>query len=178
MAEHRTKTASILLDIGRKARIALDLFPAEQWPGKAGSAPGLFRVRVDGKWHSPSGKYTFLPLPAVLALAGRLLAGGLGRGRAGIAEAEPSRPPKMPRRTPVRVANGKVLPDGTRLRDLTRTASDPILAHDGRWMVAVLMPGRGFVHVPCADCEPVKARGKAPDIPAGTRPQWLKEDGL
>lgn len=178
MAEHRTKSASILLDIGRKRRIPLDLFPAEQWPGVAGAEPGLYRVRVAGRWHAPSGKYTFLNLGGVMALAGRLLAGELAPGQGGITSSEPSRPPKMPRGTPVRVANGHVLEDGTRLRDLTRTASEPILAHDGRWMVAVLMPGRGIVHVPCSDCEPVKARGKAPDIPAGAKPQWLKEGGL
>ena len=38
--------------------------------------------------------------------------------------------------------------------DVTWTTSPPILAHDGRWMIAVFLLGRGVVFVPCDDCLP------------------------
>ena len=73
MAEQRKKSSSILLNIDGK-NISLELFPSEEWPNEP-SGEGLFRVRIDGKWHSPFGKYTFMTMSRVGELVAGLLAG-------------------------------------------------------------------------------------------------------
>lgn len=60
---------------------------------------------------------------------------------------------------PVRVLNGRTAEGVGPLFDLTRVASAPIRGFDGRWYVAVVLMGRGLVHVPASDVQTTKERG-------------------
>ena len=73
MAEPRKKTHSILLSISGRM-VSLELFDACLWPDQ-NTTEGLFRVRIEGKWYSPNGKYTFLSFSAVGGLVAQIMAG-------------------------------------------------------------------------------------------------------
>lgn len=51
MAEQRKKFMSILLWFpGNPKPTKMEPFPAEQWPDQPGAEPGMFRVRLNGRW--------------------------------------------------------------------------------------------------------------------------------
>ncbi len=66
MSDNRAKVGSVLLKIrGKTTQIFLHDFAA--FSGQSEDA-GLYRVRIDGRWHCPDGKYTPLSGAAVAAL--------------------------------------------------------------------------------------------------------------
>jgi hypothetical protein len=73
MAESRSKSHHVLLSTDGKTT-TLELYDAALWPDKT-SGDGMFRVRIDGRWYSAAGKYTFLTLRAVGDLIARILSG-------------------------------------------------------------------------------------------------------
>eukprot|EP00828_Plagiopyla_frontata_P036028 TRINITY_DN47654_c0_g1_i1.p3 TRINITY_DN47654_c0_g1~~TRINITY_DN47654_c0_g1_i1.p3 ORF type:complete len:148 (+),score=5.45 TRINITY_DN47654_c0_g1_i1:177-620(+) len=125
MADHRNPTLSILLRKRGKTRpVKIELFCAAQWD-HADADTRLTRIRVDGRWNTQRGKYTFFSETGLL----RVL-----RDQIGPVLGLPKRQPRACR------------PDlhvGTRVRrqlddgssELLRIVSDPIQAIDGRWYV-------------------------------------------
>ena len=149
MAESRQKTHSILLSVDGK-NISVETFPADLWP-KENTGNGLFRVRINGKWHCPVGKYSFLPLSAVGRLCARFLQGG-----------EPAEQSECPawiqKGMEVRLACGeceKGMPLETKLAVVK---GNPEFGPDGRWWVECRVYGNGlhFVHVD--DLEPARKK--------------------
>lgn len=99
-----------------------ELYPAEQWPDRAGAEADRFRLRVNRVWHMPGGqKFAFLTLAEACAVL---------TGEPGPAPAA-SRP-YLPRGSVVRVLVG-----GLWQRVHTRTG--PFQGPDGRWRVFVTL---------------------------------------
>ncbi|MDL2315480.1 hypothetical protein LJC59_00155 [Desulfovibrio sp. OttesenSCG-928-A18] len=146
MAEQRQKTHHILLSTDGK-NITLELFDARLWPDKS-SADNEFRVRIDGKWYSPAGKYTFLPYAAVGGLVSRLLSGRE------IFEDDPA--PALRVKQRVRVHFGDCI-DGIPMRCTGGfIAAPPYRGVDGRWYVAVSVFGGTETFL----CHDVEAAGR------------------
>lgn len=146
MAESRQKAHHVLLSTDGK-NTALELFDAALWPEKT-SNDGEMRVRIDGKWYSPAGKYTFLPPLAVGELVARILSG--------LELFEDEAPPvalKPPQR--VRVSFGECV-EGLPVQSQSgHVAAPPFRAVDGRWYVHVFVFG-GTRAFPCHDVEPLR----------------------
>lgn len=143
MSERRKKTDSILVRRGGKSRL-LELFPAEEWPEQS-PGDGLFRVRLDARWHSPMGPFSFLTLPAIGELVATLLSGGEPQ--------EPEHAPEWMRKgAEVRVYYGM---DGEGLPRRYHAYIDdaPQLGPDGRQYVLCHCYGLGKRFVPAADVE-------------------------
>lgn len=147
MAEERIKTGTILLSANSK-KTSLELFPADAWPAQ-NTGENLYRVRIDGRWYSALGKYTFLTLAAVGELAASLLAGGV--------PVEPETLPEWIRKgVEVRVLHGECL-DGVPLNTYRGyILDDAQLGPDGRWYVLCQLYGKGRRFLPAADVEPVR----------------------
>ena len=131
-------TVSLIMD--GKQQMRFDLRPGEQWKGGTPGSYRLYRDRcvpVDG----PDGEPLFVTLDRAFALMAGMLCGG-------VHAAPPC--PDLPTGTGVSVPNGRMLGDMA-LRDVTRTTTPPILGHDGRWHVGVLMWGCGTRFVPVDD---------------------------
>lgn len=144
MAEKRKKSSSILLVLDGKT-LSLELFDAALWPERS-STEGLYRVRLDGRWYAPAGKYTFLPLCAVGELVARLLS-----QEAPLMEEER---PGLRMRQRVRVLFGDCAAGVPLQKRLAFTLSPPWRGVDGRWHVFVGLDG--YVReVPCHDIEPL-----------------------
>lgn len=63
MSDPRRKSAAVrLLASGQSVRV--ELFPSEQWPGRAGFVPGAYRLRIDGAWLDADQAHGMLGLPA------------------------------------------------------------------------------------------------------------------
>lgn len=144
MAEQRKKTHGILLRVNSKI-ISLELFDAAQWPNRA-SAEGLWRVRVDGAWHAPTDKYSFLTIQAVGELLVALLTGG-----AACLQAEPA--PWLPWKAEVSIYLESE-PDSTR----GSVHAPPHQEADGRWWVWVWVYSRGPIKLPCDDVKLIRVR--------------------
>lgn len=144
MADARTKTHTILLSVNSK-KTMLELFNAELWPDR-NTGENLYRVRIDGRWHCPLGKYTFLTLAAVGELTALLLAGGV--------PVEPEAAPAWMRKgVEVRVQYGECL-EGLPLQTFRGYVEDsPQLGPDGRWWVLCSLTMKGRRFVPAADVE-------------------------
>ena len=112
-------------------RIKVELSPAENHGGPA----GRYRVRVDRRWYDRAdGRHLYLSPADVAALAAELAAGGQ------IAQVSA---PDLPVKTRVRVPRG--IPGASPVW-VGYTATEPILAADGRWFVAVSMYGGVEMH--------------------------------
>lgn len=145
MAEQRRKTHHILLSTGSKVT-ALELFDARLWPGQT-SDDGEFRVRIDGCWYSPAGKYTFLTFAAVGALVARLLSGQ-------DAFVEEARPPVSLRPGQrVSVDLGDCVGSVPLRTEGGFVAAPPYRGVDGRWYVYVRTYD-GTASYPCHDVQP------------------------
>lgn len=147
MAEQRQKSHHILLCVNGK-NVTLELYSAALWP-QCSSRAGEYRVRIDGRWHSPAGKYTFLTAAAVGALVASLLSGERAL--------EEEAPPPLARHMRVRVACGECL-DG--LPCETRQGyvnGAPFRGSDGRWYVDVLV-GAQVIRALCHDVDPIADR--------------------
>lgn len=142
MAEKRQKTISLLLKNEGKTAVKIELFDAQEWAGLSGAGPGLYRVRVNGKWYCLQGKqYTFLTLDGVSKLFGHEISIAMG------SNSHSEEMPVVPVGASVRVPNGRHCGSKT-LFDVTRTSTEPLQGIDGRWYVGVIMIGRGTVLVP------------------------------
>ena len=107
-------------------RTKIELSPAENH----GGPPGLFRVRVNRRWYDMAdGRHLYLGPAEVAALAAELATGG---------ECTQVEPPVLPVKSRVRVPRGV---PGSSPVWTGYTATDPILAADGRWYVAVVVYG-------------------------------------
>lgn len=149
MADSRQKTHHILLATGGK-NTTLELFDSRLWPGKS-SNDGEFRVRINSKWHSPAGKYTFLSMAAVERLIGTILTGKA------LPEEEPV--PDFYVSQPVRVHFGECVASMPLQSEMGRVAAPPYRGIDGRCYVAVTTFGGTTAHL-CHDVTPVDAPGK------------------
>ena len=128
MAETRDKFASILLKIDAKRTV--ELYDAEVWPNVPAARPGLYRVRLDGRWYAPSGvDYEFFSPVAVMKLLARLVFS---------AAPEPEQCPHLPEKTRVNAPIGRDLMEGVRAMLQTHTKTRPFLDFDGVWKVFVL----------------------------------------
>ena len=145
MAEQRTKTHGILLSVNSKRHV-IDLYSAELWPEHS-AGDDLYRVRLDGRWHCPMGKYSFLTPAAVGALVATLLTGGAA------AEAE-EMPEWIVPGLEIRAHYGECV-QGMPVEFLRGYALDtPQLGPDGRWYVFCHIYGKGRRFLPAADVEP------------------------
>jgi hypothetical protein len=145
MAESRQKKHHILLATDGK-NIVLELFEAGLWPAQS-SNDGQFRVRIDGKWYSPVGKYAFLHYAAVGALIARLLSGQ---------EAfEEEAPPAVTKNQRVRVHYGECIRSIPLSSELGWTVAPPYRGIDGNWYVFVRTVG-GTAAYPCCDVDVIK----------------------
>ena len=144
MAEPRKKSRSILLNAdGRK--VFLELFDATLWP-KRSSTEGLWRVRMDGKWHCPEGKWSFLTAVAVAELVSDIIAGDMPC-------LEEERP-RLHMRQRVKVLYGECV-GGLPLQERYACGqSPPWRGADGRWHVFVSFQDGYIRPVPCHDVEP------------------------
>lgn len=148
MAEKRQAWKTVCVWFRAKQEFRFELFASEQWPD---GAPGRYRVRLDRRWlDGADGGRLYLDAAGI----GALLAERLG----GPKLAEEAAPDLRPGQ-PVRVLNGRTAEGVGPLFDLTRVASAPIRGFDGRWYVAVVLMGRGLVHVPACDVQTTKERG-------------------
>lgn len=150
MAEKRKFESMICVKIGAKISFKIELFPAEQW---AESAQGRYRLRVNRRWHNgPDGAPVYLDMVQIAALVGALAQGG---------DLTLDPVPDIPRGSSVSVPNGRTW-GGVVWRDVTRTVTPVIRAHDGRWYVGVIMIDQGTIFIPVADLIilPPKAGGK------------------
>ena len=112
-------------------RIKIELSPAENHGGPA----GRYRVRVDRRWYDRmDGQHLYLSPDEVAAIAAELAAGG------GIA---PVVVPDLPVKTRVRVPRG--IPGASPVW-AGYTATEPILAANGHWFVAVTLYGGVEMH--------------------------------
>lgn len=147
MAEQRSSEFSVLLRFPGKPNVKITFFCAALWP-KQGGKSGLYRLKIGRQtdagagqfsetWHPAPHRYEFLTPSAAWDMVARLT------------DVDPSEPPlpDIGRGTPVRVPNGNVLA-GHPQYDITRTVTSPVRLSDGRVHVAVLLMGRGMVHVP------------------------------
>lgn len=136
MAERREKAFSLLLLTGRKTKIKIDVYEADQWRE---GRKGLYRARLNGRWYAaPKQRFSFKTIGGI----GKYFADHVARIIEG--EDTAANRPNIPPGTSVRVFNGTVI-DGQRQYDVTRTRTDPIQCVDGRWYVAVVMCGQGTV---------------------------------
>ena len=126
--------------------VAIGLYDAREWPEQS-SDEGELRVRIDRRWYSPAGKYTFLSPAAVGELIGRLLSDQE------LFEGEPA-PMDFQTGQRVRVHMGECV--GSMPSDSVRgfVAAPPIRGVDGRWVVPVFTPD-GTNYYPQHDVEAV-----------------------
>lgn len=126
----------------------LELFDADLWPDQ-NTGEGLYRVRIDGRWHCPLGKYSFLTLAAVGELTATMLAGGV--------PVEPEAAPEWIKKgCEVRVAFGECL-HGLPLQTYRAVVCDDAqLGPDGRWYVLCQVSTKGRHFIPAADVEPFR----------------------
>lgn len=140
MSDNRAKVGSVLLKIrGKTTQIFLHDFAA--FSGQSEDA-GLYRVRIDGRWHCPDGKYTPLSGAAVAALV-----------RDWLTDDRPApRPEGLDK--PVRVfAHWETAGDDPGC-GMVWTRTPPHLGADGRWWIWVDGPRL----VRCEDVRVLSAR--------------------
>jgi hypothetical protein len=124
--------------------VSVELYPSGEWPEENGGE-GLWRVRVGRRWHSPTGKFSFLTAPAVAALLTTLLSNG---------EAPKEEPaPYLPWKAAVRVYL-----DDPLMETSGSIHAPPHQERDGRWYVWVWVFGKGPVKLPCNDVQLIRVR--------------------
>ena len=131
MADERQKTHHILLATGGK-NITLELYDAALWPDRS-SNDNEYRVRIDGKWYRPAGKYTFLSYQAVGELCAHILAGKT--------PFEEERAKRIKPRQCVRVHYGECFSCVPCSCERGTVVAPPFRGVDGRWRVFVSVFG-------------------------------------
>lgn len=144
--DNRKFCASFSVKIGTK-RSRFELSPAPLH----GGPEGLYRVRINRRWlDDAQGKARFLNRSM---LADILVEAALG-------SLQPAPPmPDLPVKSRVSV---RYWQSGMPMYAGVWTSTPPILAHDGRWMVAAFIFGKGMLFVPCDDVIPEKPRRRCP----------------
>ena len=142
MAEQRKKSASILLYADGKI-ISVELFVASLWP-KHSSVDGEYRIRIDGRWYSPEGKYTFVKFAAIGELVARLLEGK--------EEFQEETMPEFQKNQRVRVHMGECLESLPIYTLSGYVFAPPFRGVDGRWRAYVTTPDGTQAHL-CHDIE-------------------------
>lgn len=117
-------TASFSVRVGSR-RVRFELSPA----ASHGGPEDAYRVRIDRRWHDLDGKPLFLRRPELAALLADYALGEV---------AAPAPAPELPYPSRVTV---EIWKQGYPCWIGAWTASPPILAHDGQWMVAVSYGG-------------------------------------
>jgi hypothetical protein len=145
MAEQREKSHHILLSSDGN-NTTLELYTADQWPN-CSSQPDEFRVRINGKWYCPAGKYTFLGYEAIGRLIGSLLSG--------VEPFEEEEPPKFQTRQRVSVSFGDCVMTVPVHTQGGYVAAPPFRGVDGRWRVPVTVYDGGTQPFLCHDVMPV-----------------------
>lgn len=120
MSDPNDKSASILLKIRGKMRRVF-LYDFAQFTRQNDDA-GLFRVKIDGKWYSPNGKYTAFSPTALAALLVSMIGG-----------TQPPPPPDI--RPGTRVYAHWQGDDDDLCCGMAWTKTPPHLGLDGRWYV-------------------------------------------
>ena len=147
MSEVRKASHKLLLQAGGK-RYRLSLYPASLWPEESGGED-LYRLRVNGVWHCPSGKYSFLHLSAVTGLIASLLNGDE-------LPAPPAAPDWIVPGAELRVSLGACM-DGIPLHSYRAIARGfPQLGPDGRYYIECRVSTLGWRFVPVDDAEPFR----------------------
>lgn len=137
-ADRRKFCASFSVRIGTR-RMRFELSPASLH----GGPEGAYRVRVDRRWHDgPDGQPAFFFRDRLAALLADAALGELST---------PPEPPALRDQMRVSVVRERRDSGEPFSLDAAWTSSPPILAHDGRWMIAVLLPDQGRTFVPCDD---------------------------
>ncbi|MFI3270778.1 MAG: hypothetical protein R3Y11_01570 [Pseudomonadota bacterium] len=133
--DKRIFCASFSVKVGTK-RVRFELADAVLFGGEQ----GLFRVRIDRRWHdTQEGTPLFLDR---IGLANLLANAALGS----LSQCSPR--PNMEYATRVSIPIGYD-EFGLIRREVTWTTSPPILASDGTWQIAVTRYGHGVVFMPC-----------------------------
>lgn len=141
MSEKRRPVVSVLLKNQGKTSRKIEVFDASEW-GKSG-----YRLRLDGCWQDDR-KVHCADAGVLTQALSTELARLLGQD-----VPEPTPKPKIPQGTVVSVPCGHRCPVLGELRDVTRTATDPIRGDDGVWYVAVTIAGQGRKFVPVGELE-------------------------
>ena len=138
MADKRKPECRIILEEGRH-RVVVELFPAKLFPGGE-RYENHYRARVGRRWLQLSGqRYVFWSRTDILAWLA-CAARGVNRGGPEVTpvpapRVESTPAPMLPKGTPVSVENGRVSPEGVRLRDRTFTLTAPFQGPDSLWRV-------------------------------------------
>lgn len=136
MAEKRKFTASICVKIDAITAQKIETFPSEQWDA---SVIGLFRLRINRRWLDlPEGGSAYFTRARIGELTAAMMVGGT--------LPEPAMRPDLPRGSSVGVPCRTLA--GVQLYEITRTGTEPICGHDGRWYVHVHLLGQGNKFVP------------------------------
>lgn len=141
MSEQRRPMWNLLLRIPGKKATKVEAFDAMDFIGQAAhAAPGLLRLRVDGRWLGEGGYVFYGPEELWLELEVRL----------GLALAPPPpQPPALAKGDWVRVYLGER--NGVPIHERMYLASDPMQDVCGSWHVLCSTYSRGRVMVPVAD---------------------------
>lgn len=124
MSDPNTKHASVLLKIQGKT-VQISLYRFAQFSGQ-NEDTDLYRIKIDGRWHSPDGKYTALSAQAVAAMVCTMLEGNNAQ--------TPPRPVGLDK--PVRVfAHWEPAEDDDVGCGRVWTKTPPHLGADGRWWI-------------------------------------------
>lgn len=116
-------------------RIRFEIADATLFGGPAGT----FRVRIDRRWHDgDEGRHLYLDRQGLSALVVIAAMGSMP---------EPAEAPIIPRNARV---SARIREDGNVRTTGGTVVAPPILAHDGRWVVPVMMYG-GTRYVPVSD---------------------------
>lgn len=136
MADKRKPECRIILEESRR-RVTVELFPAGLFPGGE-RLDGQYRARVGRRWLRLGGKrYVFWTKPEVLAWLACADSDcpDLLPAREPVPLAASAPRPDLPKGSRVAVENGRVTPEGLRLREKTFTLTDPFQGVDGQWRV-------------------------------------------
>ena len=125
--DKRQFTISISAKVGDARRMLFEAAPAPLY----GGPDGLYRVRIDRRWHeSPDGEPLFFDSVRLMELVRSVAFGSLE---------EPAPAPALPAKARVSVWS---VVDGVKRYECGWTVTPPVRAFDGRWVVAVMLAGK------------------------------------
>ena len=128
--------------------IKITFYSAKHWPDQGGKE-GLWRLKVGRPKKEKPGEFSerWWPAPRDYQFLTKARAWELVAEMASFGDITPAPRPDIPKATPVRVPNGKIVA-GDMQYDATRTSCTPIRLEDGRDYVQVLLYGQGTIFVP------------------------------
>lgn len=145
MSDPRKPIASILLKKSGKTT-AISLYDFAEFSGQNEDS-GLYRVKIDGRWHSPVHKYTPFNAQTVAVILREMLS-----------DEQQEQPAPVHLKRSMRVfAHWEPEHDEDPGCGTAWTLSPPHLGHDGRWHIWIDGPRL----VRCEDVRPLKTRHNA-----------------